>query len=683
MSTIKIRLKLLLVLAFHGTSTTGFVFPRKRTPAFAALQNAYLDALDNIPSNQASAAFTFDNSGDFPRQPTPAVEVQPPIEMAASSATSPIIPPPPKEEPSAPTPVVEVMPMDPPTNGTNGASTPENKSSYDNQRQKYEGDFLKNSQTNSFRTSSFSEDPPPREEPKDPLAPVVEVLPRDHPYQEEDSRLDHLAVKNLELEQANSRLEQENERQRFELESFLRNSMSDPLYPRLPMEDGDPYRDPFESDELVENNSRLQSENERQRQDLEAFEEELRSMENVIQSIEGESFENTERLREQNSFLKNENERQREQLEAFRDEFDKMKDIIQNMRDESMTLQNEKQLFQNEKNLLETRLKGADNDNERKISELNTFQKQMEEMEIALQSLKDEKTNLQNEKEELLKEKTTLDTRLVGTEDDFQRQRYELDAYKKDRASMETLVQSIRDESTALQNEKTRLESTVVEMSQNMQNLSQQLANSQEQFKQLNSDKDKYVFESNEAYRQLQLRFQETLNESNTLKSEKLAAEKRMENAEAINEKQLYELESYRRERGNMENMIKVLQEETTTLKGEKDTMETTMMNMRQTLKNLEQQLNASTEELSRLRSENKSLLKQSTQTYETYNELQIQFDQVMEQLRACENSRGPPGGPQQMPMGGVEDFRDRINNRRQNQMRRTQTDDDANGWWN
>lgn len=693
MSKIQIRIKLLLIVWFHGTSTTGFVIPRRRSPGFAALQNAYLDALDSIPGERGGTSTVF--SGDtvqIPKQSTP-VETEPPVEPISTTATSPIIPPPPQAEPNTPPPVVEVMPMDTPktdTNGTNGAfgangsvgngangANTVNKSSYEAQRQKYENNFQDNSQPNFFETNGFNTDTNKRG--KDDLAPVVEVLPKDHPYQEDGSRMDHLAVKNLELEQANSRLEQENERQRFELESFLRNSLSDPLYPRLPME-GDPsFGDPFVENELIEDNSRLQSENERQRQDLEAFQQELSSMENVIQSIEDKSIVETGKLTEDNRMLRDENDRQRGQLEDLKAEFEKMQTVIQTMRDESMALENEKRLLQNEKNLLETRLKGADNDNERNTFEIQTFQKQMIEMENMLQSLKDEKTILVNEKEALQKERESLDSRLIGTTDDFQRQHLELDAYKKDRSSMETLVQSIRDESAALQNEKTKLESNVIEMNKNLQNLSQQLANSQDQYNRLNSEKDKYVFESNEAYRQLQLRFQEALNEMKTLKNEKMSMEKRIENAEAINEKQSFEIESYRRERGNMENMIEALQKESMALKEEKTTMESTILNMQQTLQNLEQQLTSSTDELTRLRNENQSLLTQNTKTYETYNELQIQFEQVMADLQACQDARAGPGG---MPMGGVEDFRNRINNRRQNQMKRNQVED-GDGWWN
>ena len=87
------------------------------------------------------------------------------------------------------------------------------KASYESERKKYDqASFAHDSRTESSREQNFQ----PDEEIEGVVVPatVVEVLPKDPPLSLDDGPHHYLASKNMELEQENSDLQQENERQK-------------------------------------------------------------------------------------------------------------------------------------------------------------------------------------------------------------------------------------------------------------------------------------------------------------------------------------------------------------------------------------------------------------------------------------------------------------------------------------
>eukprot|EP00980_Cylindrotheca_fusiformis_P019931 scaffold7017_cov134-Cylindrotheca_fusiformis.AAC.26 len=744
---IKVPSKVILALAVQGTAS-AFFLPVKKRPGCAPLQNSYLESLKGERSSVKSAApdAVFATSTSNTPLPHTPVDITAGVPTSASrdqnstngaSKTSTNDPPPattggyqtttpPKTTTSSyhatenRTPEVEVVQMNnSPANaraakltsdwssttlGLNGeeVKTPQKssyererqkydqgaflqnaqasqKSSYERERQKYDqGAFLQNTQTSSFTESRAKKDATPVKDDKPSKSPVIEVLPKDHPYKTDGNRKDYLSLQNDELAAANSQLHQENLRQKVELENFLRDSLANPLYPRIPLN-----RTPWEDDQLLESNQRLKEENEMQRQDLMAFQEEIKNLEDIIQSVEDKSYMKSQDLVAANNALRDETERQREELDAYKLQLTDMQNLVESIRDDALSLENEKKKLQNDKQLLESRLQGSETDSDRKSYDLQNSKNQIMNLQNVIQSLKDQNSALQSEKEAVITNKAALETKFDGAIDEFERQRHELDAYKKDRASMESLVQSIRDESTALKNEKTELQETVLKREQDIQKMSQQMATAQEEFNRKSAEKEAIVIESGEAYRQLQGRFQDTVDEMKSLREEQTRVQTRLQAAQNENERQRYEIENSNREKRALEDMLRSMEEETETLKNEKKTMESTLMNMQQTLQNLERELSTSAEEIERLRAEKDAALAQSTEYYDNYQELQLRFQEVLNDLEACKNDRA--NSQQRLEFNGIEqDFMSRINNRRQNQMRRSQIDEPRDsGWWN
>jgi chromosome segregation ATPase len=199
----------------------------------------------------------------------------------------------------------------------------------------------------------------------------------------------------------------------------------------------------------------------------------------------------------------------------------------------------------------------------------------------------------------------------------------------------------------------------------------------------MSAKKESIVIESGEAYRQLKRQFQDTVDEMKTLKEGKTVVETRLRSAESENDRQRYEIENSNRDKRALEGMIQSMQEESETLKNEKKTLETTLMNMQQTLQNLEYELSSSAEEIERLRSEKETVVSQSNEYYKSYQQLQLRYQDVLNDLEACTNDRASPQ-PRTEFDGVEQDFMSRINNRRQNQMRRNQIDEPGDsGWWN
>jgi chromosome segregation ATPase len=701
---IKIPSKIILALGFQGTAS-AFFLPVTKKPAVAPLQNSYLESLKGeksvrtaAPQSATVAEAAFPTNGSTPSNvPLPQTpldikvdvpsKTEPTAFAANAGGTS--------QKTESKAAEVEVVPMDDlplnaqATQGTNGwystalgANGEEvkttQKSAYETERQKYDqAAFLQNSQQSSLKEKSFQDEDKGKDD-APLLASVVEVLPKDHPYRTADNRKDYLAVKNEELAAVNSQLQQENERQRYELENFLRDSLSNPLYPRVPMN-----RAPWEDDQLLEENSRLETENELQRRDLQAFQTEMKNMENVIQSIEDKSYMEANDLEEANDLLRQESERQRQQLYAYKLQMTDMQNLVESIRDEALSLENEKKKIQNDKDLLQSRLQGWETDSDRKQHELHNSKAQILDLQNVIQAVKDQYAELQSEKDLVQNDKADLETRFDGTIDEFQRQRYELDAYKTDRASMESLVQSIKDESSVLKSDKNKLQETVLGMEQNRQKMSQQMTTAQESFNRMSAKKESIVIESGEAYRQLKRQFQDTVDEMKTLKEGKTVVETRLRSAESENDRQRYEIENSNRDKRALEGMIQSMQEESETLKNEKKTLETTLMNMQQTLQNLEYELSSSAEEIERLRSEKETVVSQSNEYYKSYQQLQLRYQDVLNDLEACTNDRASPQ-PRTEFDGVEQDFMSRINNRRQNQMRRNQIDEPGDsGWWN
>jgi chromosome segregation ATPase len=705
---IKIPSKIILALGFQGTAS-AFFLPVTKKPLLAPLQNSYLESLKGDKSVRIAApqsatvgdaAFPTNGStqSNVPLPQTPLeikVDVPSKTEPTAFAANAGGT----SQKTESKAAEMEVVPMDDlrfnaqSTQSRNGWSSTAlggngeevkttQKSAYETQRQKYDqGAFLQNSQQSSLKEKRFQDEDKDK---YDAPTSIVEVLPKDHPYRTGDSQKDYLTLKNEELAAANSQLQQENERQKYELDHFLRDSMSNPLYPRLPM-NRPPWENgaPWEDDELLEANSRLQTENELQRQDLQSFHTEMKNMENVIQSIEDKSYMEANNLEEANNKLREESERQRQQLYAYKLQMTEMQNLVESIGDEALSLSNEKKKIQNDTDLLQSRLQGWETDSDRKLHELQYSKSQIKDLQNVIQVVKDQYAALQTEKDLVLNDKADLETRFDETIDEFQRQRYELDAYKTDRGSMESLVQTIKDESSVLKNDKKKLQETVLGMEQNLQKMSQQMTTSQENFNRMSAEKESIVIESGEAYRQLQGHFQDTVNEMKTLKEGKTVMETRLRSAESGNDQQRYEIENSNRDKRALEGMIQSMQEESQTLKNEKKTLETALMSMQQTLQNLEHQLSSSAEENERLRSEKDTVVSQSNEYYQNYQDLQLHYQDVLNDLETCRNDRASPQ-PRMELDGGEQDFMSRINNRRQNQMRRNQMDEPGeDGWWN
>jgi len=551
------------------------------------------------------------------------------------------------------------------------------KASYESERKKYDqASFAHNSRDTSSREQDFQQD----EETEDVAvqASVVEVLPKDPPLFPDDGRHDYLACKNMELAKENSDLQRENERQKFELESFLRDSLSDPLDHHIA-----DNRALWHDDSLIEANSRLRSENELQRHDLQAIQSEMNGMENIIQSIEDRSYLETQKLENLNDQLRNDNERQKQQIETFTMQMNSLQDLVQAIRDEAVSLENEKKKLQNDNDLLTTKLRGLEGESERKTFELGNRNEQISGLQNVIETLQSDYSKLQNQHDLEIKDKVSLESKFDGAVGEFEKQRYELEAYKKDRASMESLVHSIREESEALQSDKKELQDTIMNMKLTIEDMSQQLLASQNKMGILNAEKEEMAKTSQAAHGRLQSQLEDSLSQLKQISDEKNGIEMRLQSLENENERQRYDIDNSSRDKRALEVMIQSMQNEAEALKNDKTTVETTLVGVQQEKQKLEHQLSISKEAIERLQSEKDAASSQSNENYAQYHQLQLRFQEVVDELESCQRDAARMHA--NLDYEGVdEDFMSRINSRQQNQMRRNQIDEPRNrSWWN
>lgn len=555
------------------------------------------------------------------------------------------------------------------------------KTSYESERKKYDPNFLYDSGFQSSREQKFGREQRfGRTVETDDVVSVpandVEVLPKDPPPVPDAGRHDYLTSKNMELERVNLDLLRENERQKFELEAFLRDSVSDPI-------DHFPNNGPlWHGDSLIEANTRLKTENEMQRYDLQAIQSEMNDMESIIQSIEDRSFAETLKLENLNAELQIENERQKQQLDAYSLQMTNMQNLIQTIRDEAVSLENEKRKLQNDNELLTTKLRGSEGDSERKAFELGNRNDQISDLQNVIENLRSDYASLQNQQDQVIKEKVKLETKFDEAIGEFEKQRFELEAYKKDRSSMESLVHSIRQESEALKDDKKELQDTILNMKLGMDEMTQQLMTSQNKIRMLNAEKEEMDTRNQEANNRLQNQLQESFSKLKQIADEKTEIEMRMQSLENENERQRYEIENSSRDKRALEVMIQSMQNEAEALKNEKATLQATLVGLQQEKQKLEDQLLLSKDEIERLRSEKDAALLQSDEHYNQYQQLQLRFQEVLDELDACQRDGARLRG--NLEYDGVnEDFMSRINSRRQNQMRRNQIDEPMDrSWW-
>jgi len=552
------------------------------------------------------------------------------------------------------------------------------KPSYESERQRY--DQVSFEQNLHDASSGQQQNLRRDEEIEDAVvqAAVVEVLPKDPPNSLEDSRHEYLFTKNMELEQENSDLQRENEQHKFELESFLRDSLSNPLHDHIAA-NGALWND----DSLIEANSRLRSENEIQRHDLRAIQSEMNELESIIQSIEDRAYVETQKLENLNIDLRDENERHKQQIESFTLQMSNMQSLLQSIRDEAVSLNHEKKNIQNDNDLMTIKLRGSESDNERKSFELGNGNEQISSLQGVIEIMKNDFSKLQNQHNLVIKDKASLELEFDGTVGEFEKQRYELEAYKKDRASMESLAHSIRDESEALKDDKKELQEALLNMKVTMEDMSQQLLSSQSNLNILSVEKEDLRTQNKESQRRLQTELQDSFTKLKGVSDEKNELEARLTSAEIENERQRYEIENSSRDKRALEVMIQSIQRELESLKNEKTTMESTIIAFQQENEKLDLQLSISKEEMERLRGEKDAAISQSNENYDHYQQLQFRYQEVLDELELCQHD-GARRSASVDYEGVDQDFMSRINSRQQNQMRRNQINEPRNSsWWN